>query len=82
MRTGGQTWYNYFMPPTSDIAHYEIVHAKVGKGGIHVNINFELNWAFERVISFFLLLIPNINFDTYKTCVHMEGGNSSNYNVQ
>ena len=47
-----------------------------------MNINFEFNWAFERVISFFLLLIPNINFDAYKTDDHMEDGDSSNYNVQ
>ena len=35
-RTGGQTWYNYFLPPTSivDLAHHEIYRAKVGKGGI------------------------------------------------
>ena len=28
-------WYNYFIPPTCvDLAHHEIVRAKVGKGGI------------------------------------------------
>ena len=40
LRTGGQTWYNYFIPHTSvvDLAHHEILWAKVGKGGIIVGI--------------------------------------------
>ena len=25
---------NYFIPPSVDLAHHQIVHAKVGKGGI------------------------------------------------
>ena len=31
LRTGGQTWYNYFIPPTSVKT---LNRAKVGKGGI------------------------------------------------
>ena len=40
--TGGQTWYNYFIPPTLfyttyisvDLAHHKIFCTNVGKGGI------------------------------------------------
>ena len=35
-------WYNCFIPPTSveDLAHHEIFHAKVVKGGIMRSITF------------------------------------------
>ena len=34
LRTCGQTWYYYCIPPTSDLAHHEILCPEVGKGGI------------------------------------------------
>ena len=38
LRRGGQTWFNYFYTTyiSVDIAHHEIFHAKVGKGGINI----------------------------------------------
>ena len=42
LRTGGQTWYNYFIPPaliiSVGLAHHEIFRAKVGKGGVKRNL--------------------------------------------
>ena len=38
LRTGEQTWYDYFMPPTMyisvDLAHHEIFHSNVSKCGL------------------------------------------------
>ena len=39
LRTGGQTWYNYFISPIIvDLAYHEIFRAKVGNGGIQTRI--------------------------------------------
>ena len=36
LRTGGQTWYKLNNYISVDLAHHEIFHIKVGKGGISV----------------------------------------------
>ena len=47
LRTGGQTWYNYFILFYTtyigvDLAHHEIIIAKVGKGGIRSQKHFQI----------------------------------------
>ena len=46
LRRGGQTWYNYFIPPP---AHHEISRAKFGKGGINENARYTNGFITSRI---------------------------------
>ena len=63
LHTGGQTWYNYFIPP---ISVHEIFHAKVDKGGISKHIERK-TVIFSLSIRWFTYVLMRKNLSVVST---------------